>query len=73
MPKENVNWTAKVFLLISQAFDTVNHEILLNKVEHYGIRGTILHWIKNYLTNRKQFVEYNGLRSTMQNISCGVP
>ena len=62
-----------IFIDLSKAFDTVNHDILLQKIEHYGIRGKIFHWIKNYLTNRKQFVEYNNHKSTMQNISCGVP
>ena len=62
-----------VFIDLSKAFDTVNHNILLSKLEHYGIRGTMLKWIEHYLSNRKQFVEYNCVKSDNENITCGVP
>ena len=62
-----------VFLDPSKAFDTVNHSILFNKLEHYGIRGLALKWIKSYFSNRLQFVEYNGYVSSCANIMCGVP
>ena len=58
-----------VFLYLSRAFDIVNHSILLDKLEHCGIRGLDLKWI----SNRLQFVEYNGYVSSRAYIMCGVP
>ena len=62
-----------VFLDFSKAFDTVNHEILLQKLNYYGIRGVSLKWFESYLSNRSQFVTYNGEKSSRKNIICGVP
>ena len=62
-----------IFIDLRKAFDTVNHEILLNKLDHYGIRGTALHWFHSYLSDRKQFVFHNGESSKLQSINCGVP
>ena len=66
-------YTIGVFLDLAKAFDTVNHNILLNKLEHYGIRGTPLLWFKDYLTNRKQYFHFQGTNSDMFDITCGVP
>ncbi len=62
-----------IFIDLKKAFDTVNHSILLKKLEHYGIRGTSLQWFTSYLTNRKQYVYHNGHSSKIKSISCGVP
>ena len=58
---------------LSKAFDTINHDILFNKLELYGIRGTSLCLFKSYLTNRYQYVEYNNENSSRSKIVCGVP
>ena len=62
-----------IFIDLQKAFDTVNHRILLSKMEHYGIRGCALEWIKSYLSNRKQYVSVNGSNSNLLPITCGVP
>ena len=62
-----------IFLDLSKAFDTVNHNILFEKLEHYGICGLALKWVKSYFSNRLQFVDFNGHVSSRFNISCGVP
>ena len=62
-----------IFIDLQKDFDTVNHNILLNKMKHYGIRKTALNWFNSYLSNRKQFVCVNGRSSSPCNISCGIP
>ena len=62
-----------VFLDLSKAFDTVDHNILLDKLEHYGIRGVALDWVRSYLSYRLQLVQFNGQCSSQQTICCGVP
>ena len=62
-----------IFIDLRKAFDTVNHEILLFKMEHYGIRGSTLKWFKSYLSERKQYVYINGECSELKQITCGVP
>ena len=46
---------------------------MLEKLNHYGIRGNALNWFESYLNNRKQFVTYNNVKSSMKTIKCGVP
>ena len=59
-----------IFIDLRKAFDTVNHEILLNKLEHYGIRDSMLKWFQSYLIDRKQI---NGQSSELLLNNCGVP
>lgn len=61
------------FLDIAKAFDTVNHQILIQKLERYGFRGPVLDLLRNYLTNRKQIVKIMNNKSNQANIITGVP
>ena len=58
---------------MKKAFDTVNHEILLNKLRYYGIDNTELKWFLSDLTDRKQYTVVNGAMSSESNINHGVP
>ena len=70
---DNKHFGCGIFIDLQKAFDTVNHQILLNKLEHYGIRGTALAWFNSYLSNRKQYVSVNGHNSSHRSVTCGVP
>ena len=69
----NKTFSCGVFVDLEKAFDTVNHMILIEKLEHYGIRGPTNKWIKSYLMNRKQYVNLNGVNSDVGLVTCGVP
>ena len=56
-----------------QAFDTLDHKILISKLKNYGVRGNDLKWFKSYLNNRKQFIAYNNKYTSFETITCGVP
>ena len=62
-----------VFIDLQKTFDTINHSILLKKMEHYGVRGIALDWFTSYLSDRKKYASVNGYTSDYLNISCGVP
>ena len=70
---DNGKYGCGVFIDLKKAFDTVNHEILLFKLEHYGIRNNMLKWFESYLRDRKEYVYFNGVSSATFNLSCGVP
>ena len=73
------HWTGgdKVILLLldlSAAFDTVNHSLLLSRLKNsFGITGTVLQWFHSYLSGRSQFVEINDTKSSVRDLTVGVP
>ena len=70
---EQKKYAVGVFIDIRKAFDTINHDILFDKLERYGIRGIVLDWVKSYLSKRQQFVKLGNCSSTCLDIACGVP
>ena len=62
-----------VFIDLKKAFDTVDHKILLDKLNYYGLRGIDNQWFSSYLTNRTQTTEINSFISDKEVVSCGVP
>ena len=67
------NYVISIFMDLTKAFDTIDHEILLYKLDRYGIRGHANDFFRSYLTHRKQFTVVNGVESKSKNINCGVP
>ena len=67
------NHSSVLTLNLKKAFDRVNHNILLHKLEHYGIRGLGNKLLRSYLSNRIQAVSVNGKMSSFKSITCGVP
>lgn len=70
---DNNEQVLAVYCDLSKAFDTISHEILLKKLNCYGIRGLALQWFKSYLSGRKIYVSYKGVISNTNDISIGVP
>ena len=70
---DNKIYSLGIFLDLSKAFDTLNRNILLDKLYAYGNRGLANSWIKSYLSGRKQYVSYNNTNSVFNDIVCGVP
>ncbi len=71
--KPQSEYSACVFLDLKKAFDTCDIPILLSKLKHYGFKGVSAKWFQNYLTNRKQYVEINGVKSEEKVLTHGVP
>ena len=65
--------SAVLFLDLKKAFDTVSHEILLEKLKHYGVRGLAHDLLSSYLSDRKQYVAIEGTKSEMEVMRWGVP
>ena len=70
---DNSEFAICIIIDLRKAFDTVEHNILLQKLYHYGIRGNALHWFNSYLSNRYQYVNYNNTSSDIKLITFGVP
>jgi hypothetical protein len=70
---DSKTFSCGVFVDLEKAFDTVNHAILIKKLDFYGIRGPANSWFLSYLSNRKQMVRLNQTISLPLNITCGVP
>ena len=70
---ENKKITAVLFMDLKSAFDTVNHDILLKKLEHIGFRDSMLKLLESYLSERKQYVKNGNIESVLLDVVCGVP
>ena len=70
---DNGHVPLSIFMDLSKAFDTINHEILLTKLKFYGLDFSSLSWFTSYISNRKQYVSYEDEDSSMEYLSIGVP
>ncbi len=62
-----------ICLDLSKAFYTIDHNLLLRKMEKYGARGHCLSWFESYLSGWKQFVNHNSIKSSRHDVLCGIP
>ena len=67
------NISLVIFMDLSKAFDALDHQILLKKLNYYGIVDNALAWFSSYLTGRQQYVELDGVSSSLLPLSTGVP
>ena len=67
------NYCICIFLDLKKAFDSINHEILMNKLYRMGFRGSIYNLIYSYLSGRTQYIDINGNTSEYRKVICGVP
>ena len=62
-----------VFIDLSKAFDIVDHQTLITKLQYYRIDGTALKWFKSYISNRKQYISPQEVSENCLDIICGIP
>ena len=62
-----------MFIDLQKAFDTIDHNILIKKAEYMGLRCIVINWLRSYLNNRKQYVEFRNNKSSLRDVVCGVP
>ena len=62
-----------IYLDLSKAFDSLDHNVLLSKLNYYGIKNAASNWFKSYLTKHTQYVDCNGISSSVREIETGVP
>ena len=70
---EKEEYTLRVFIDLSKAFDTVDHQTLIRRLQYYGIDGTALEWFKRYLSNRKQYTSSQDVSESCLDIICSFP
>ena len=73
MRMDNNEVPLNIYLDLSKAFDTLNHEILLHKLNYYGVRGNALDLMKSYLHKRKQYITFKDVNSQLRTVTTGVP
>ena len=66
------NFARRIFVDLQKAFDTVDHDIVIQKLNHCGIRGVAHYWLSSYFQNRLQYVSINGFNSNLEHIYCGI-
>ena len=70
---DNMKAIISVFIELKKVFDTIYHTILLQKLNHYRIRGIVNQLVCSYLIHSKQYVQINGKKSSLEGCLCGVP
>jgi retron-type reverse transcriptase len=70
---DNKEHALALFIDVAKAFDSIDHHILFRKLETYGLRGVVLDWFRDYLSNRFQFIETNYDSSALKSVRCGMP
>ena len=66
------NFARRIFVDLQKAFDTVDHDIVIQKLNHCGIREVAHYWLSSYFQNKLQYVSINGFNSNLEHIYCGI-